>query len=174
MIKHPPRIYWDACAWISFINKEMPSTESTFSDPRFDMCRETLKAAAGGDLEIVTSAFTLAEVCKRTPDATSPAINLAAFFDQPYILLVPIDKAIGLRAQNLQLSGLVKKKPLDAIHLASALVHSVPVFHTFDGGLLNLDQLLTMDDGNVLRICKPTLEKPKPPLLAKMRDGEAS
>lgn len=135
------------------------------------MCRETLKSAARREIEIVTSAFTLAEVCKRVSDASSPAINLPGYFDQPYILLVPIDKAIGLRAQNLQLSGLMKRKPPDAVHLASALVHSVPVFHTFDAGILKLNQLLTMDDGNQLTICMPTREKPEPPLLGAMRSA---
>lgn len=171
MIKHPPRIYLDACAWIAYINRELPGPESSFTEPRYDMCRETLKSAEREEIEIVTSAFTLAEVCKRVPDTLSPAINLPAYFDQPYILLVPVDKAIGLRAQNLQLSGLVKKKPPDAVHLAAALVHSIPVFHTFDAGLLGLNQLLTMDDGNQLTICMPTRENPAPPLLEAMRDA---
>ena len=172
MIKHPPRIYWDACAWIAYINKDMPGLGSPYRDPRFDMCRETLRAAENNETEIVTSAFTLAEVCKRAADPNSPALNLPAFFDQPYILLVPVDKAIGLKAQHLRLSGLVERKPPDAVHLASALVHSVPVFHTFDDGLIRLDKLLTMDDGNQLRICKPTKEKPTPELLKKMQGDE--
>lgn len=149
----------------------MPAPDNTYTDPRFEMCRETLKSAESGEIEIVTSAFTLAEVCKRAPDPAAPAINLPAFFDQPYILLVPIDKAVGLRAQNMQLAGLFGIRPPDAVHLASALVHSIPVLHTFDGKLLDLDRLLTLDDGNQLRICKPTQEKPTPPLLQAMRDA---
>ena len=171
MSKHPPRIYWDACAWISYINKEMNGPGSPYTDPRFEMCRETLKAAETGEIEIVTSAFNLAEVCKRSPDPSAPAINLPAFFDQPYILLVPVDKVVGLRAQNLQLAGLFGIKPPDAVHLASALVHNVPVMHTFDAKLLDLDMRLTLEDGNQLRICKPTKEKPEPPLLEAMRNG---
>ncbi len=142
---------------------------SPYADPRFEMCRETLKAAENGEVEIVTSAFNLAEVCKRSPATSAPAINLPAFFDQPYILLVPVDKVVALRAQNLQLAGLFGVKPPDAVHLASALVHNVPVMHTFDAKLLNLDMRLTLDDGNQLRICKPTKEKPEPPLLEAMR-----
>lgn len=169
--KHPPRVYWDACAWISYINQEMPGLGKTFADARFDLCRETLKDASNGDVEIVTSAFTLAEVCKRQPNPTVPAINLPAFFDQPYILLVPVDKVVGVQAQNLQLAGLYGIKPPDAVHLASALVHNVPTLHTFDTGLLDLDKRLTLADGNQLRICKPTHEKPTPPLLEAMRDA---
>ena len=76
MIKHAPRIYWDACAWISYINQEMPGPKTKFTDPRYDMCRETLKGAISGEIEIVTSAFTLAEVCKRKPDLAAPAIRV--------------------------------------------------------------------------------------------------
>ena len=150
----------------------MPGTGKTFTDPRYDMCRETLKAATDRKIEIVTSAFTLAEVCKRKQDPAAPAINLPAFFDQPYILLVPVDKAIGARAQNLQLAGLYGIKPADAVHLASALVHSVPVLHSFDQDLLDLSNRLTLDNGNQLRICKPTEEKPLLPLLEAIRDAQ--
>lgn len=79
MTKLIPRVYWDACAWISFINKEMPSQQNEIKHPRFEMCRDTLKRAENGDIEIVTSAFTLVEVCKRATDSSSPVINLAGF-----------------------------------------------------------------------------------------------
>ena len=137
------------------------------------MCRETLRKAEAGEFEIVTSAFTLAEVCKRQSDPASPAINLAAFFDQKYILLIPVDKQIGLRAQNLQLAGIGKLKPPDAIHLASALVANVPVFHTFDKGLLALNRQLSLLEGAALSILRPTEEVPMPPLLEAMQHDEA-
>lgn len=163
----PARLYWDACAWIAYIQKEMPSASSTFTEPRYEKCRLTLERAQKGEVEIVTSALTLAEVCKTELDPTSPATHLPAFFDQPYILVVPVDKRIGLHAQSLQLSGLAVKPP-DAVHLASALVWSVPIFQTFDTRLLKLDDALTMADGNMLRIMRPTDELPTPGLLKAM------
>jgi predicted nucleic acid-binding protein len=172
MHKPPPRIYWDACAWIAFINKEMPADGNAITRPRFEMCRDTLKRAESGDIEIVTSAFTLAEVCKRQPDQSSPAINLAAFFDQKYILLVPVDKQIALQAQHLQLAGVIGLKPPDAIHLASALVANVPTFHTFDKKLLGLDKKLTLAEGNELAILRPTEEIPMPELLKAMQPDD--
>jgi predicted nucleic acid-binding protein len=148
----------------------MPAPDNTITDPRFTMCQTVLKRAEAGEIEIATSAFTLAEVCKRRDEAPQN-INLPAFFDQPYILLVPVEKRIGLRAQHLQLSGVGNIKPADAIHLASALVADVPVFHTFDGGLLGLDKVLTLNDGKQLQIVKPTGETPLPGLLAGMQNG---
>ncbi|MBY8822216.1 type II toxin-antitoxin system VapC family toxin [Sphingomonas colocasiae] len=163
-------IYWDACAWIAYIQKEMPGPGKNFTDPRYEMCRETLQRAEKGEYEIATSAFTLAEVCKRPPDPTSPASNLAAFFDQPYIILIPVDKQVGRHAQSLQLAGLAGLKPPDAVHLASAIIWNVSIFHTFDGPLIDLTRKIAMTDGNPLEIMKPTHEIPTPGLLKAMQE----
>lgn len=162
----PARIYWDACAWIAYIQKEMPGPDSSFTEPRYEMCRSVLLSADAGTVEIVTSSYTLAEVCKKAKGPSSPGIDLAAFFNQRYILLTNVDKQVGLKAQNLQLAGVGKLSPQDAVHLASALVANVPVFHTFDADLLALDKVFTLDDGNKMRIVRPTEENPQPGLFA--------
>jgi len=168
----PRMIYWDACAWISYIQKEMPGDGKSFTEPRYEMCKETLKRAEAGEYEIATSAFTLAEVCKRPWDPASPSVNLAAFFDQPYIVLIPVDKQVGRHAQALQLAGLAGLKPPDAIHLASATVWNVATFHTFDGRLIDLTRKITMADGNPLEVMMPTHEIPTPGLLKAMQERE--
>ena len=96
-----------------------------------------------------------------------------SFFDQKYILLVPVDKPIGLRAQFLQLAGIGGLKPPDAVHLASALVWNIPVFHTFDRRLLDLDKKLALGDGADLSIVEPTDEVPKLDLLNWRQSGGA-
>jgi predicted nucleic acid-binding protein len=160
MTKDSSIVYWDACAWIAYIQKEMPGPETQFTEPRYEMCRTILRRAEAGQLEIATSSFTLSEVCKSPMDSTSPALNLPAFFEQRYIVQIVLDKQIGLRAQSLQIAGVTGVKPADAVHLASALVWSVPVFHTFDTKLLDLDKRLTMNDGNQLTIIRPTADEP--------------
>ena len=167
----PTRLYWDACAWIAYIQKEMPGPGSSVTESRYEMCRETLHRAEKGEVEIATSAFTLAEVCKVGADAASPAMNLSAFFDRPYILLIPVDKQVGTQAQSLQLAKIAGLKPPDAVHLASALVWNIPMFQTFDAKLLNLNNLLTSADGNMLEVMRPSEEVPTPPMLDKMRSG---
>jgi predicted nucleic acid-binding protein len=151
----------------------MPSLKNGITERRYEMCRDTLMRAEKGDIEIVTSAFTLAEVCKHNSPVSNPAINLPAFFDQKYILLVPVDKQIAMKAQNLQLAGVGGLKPPDAVHIASALVANVPIFHTFDQKLINLNKKLTLADGNDLLIVKPTEEVPMPGLLKAMQPNEA-
>lgn len=166
-----PRVYWDACAWISYINKELPETHPTIKDRRFELCQRTLKRAEDGEIEIVTSAFTLAEVCKRAENQSGDK-NLAAFFEQPYILVIPLDYEIGRRAQALQQAGFAGLKPPDACHLASALITNTPTFHTFDGPLRKLDGTLANNAGIKLRIVRPTEEIPRPGLLEKMEDDD--
>lgn len=165
MPKSPQRIYWDACSWIAYIQKEMPGGKSKVTEKRFDMCRQTLIRATAGEIEIATSAATLSEVCK--PGKTgSPVANLAAFFNQPYILVVDVDKRVGMRAQGLQLAGISGLKPFDALHVASAQIANADFFHTFDKRLLDLSGQLNCDDGKPLKIVKPTEEIPPPPLFA--------
>lgn len=174
MTKTLPRIYWDANAWIAYIRREMPAADNSITEPRFEMCREVLRRAENGDIEIVTSAFTLAEVCKRRAEPHDPMINLPALFDQRYIVLVPVDKQVGLFAQNLQLTGVGGLKPPDATHLASALVWDVPVFHTFDKSLRALDKNLQSKNGSQLRILMPGEEVPIPGLLKAMQNDESA
>lgn len=50
----------------------------------------------------------------------------------------------------------------------------MPVFHTFDKKLLDLDKKLSLSDGNELRILRPMEELPTPDLLAAMEAPDES
>ena len=153
----PKRIYWDACAWIAFIAEEKSvPLKGGGTENRYAMCLATLEAARKGQYEIVTSAFTLAEVCKNPQVVVSPIDNLPSFFEKSYILIVPVDLSIGRRAQAMQASGLIKLKPPDAVHLASAQRAKVLELHTFDDKILALDGTLVGGDGGQIKICRPT------------------
>ncbi|MCZ4281188.1 PIN domain-containing protein [Kiloniella laminariae] len=164
-----PWVYWDACTWIAYINqeKEIALKDGTVEN-RFSKCLEVLDRANNKKLEIVTSAFTLAEVCKKPEIRDSPLENLTGFFEKSYIVIVPVDMSIGRRAQHMQASGLVSLKPADSIHLASAIRAKVTELHTFDSGILKLDGVVPGFDGKPLKICKPSEGLPLGPLF----DGE--
>ncbi|OYV55474.1 MAG: hypothetical protein B7Z76_09940 [Acidiphilium sp. 20-67-58] len=159
------RIYWDACAWIAYIaeEKDIKLKDGTIEN-RYSMCLNVLDAARKGKIEIVTSAFTLAEVCKSPEVVTSPIDNLPAFFERSYILIVPVDLSIGRRAQSMKTSGVVTLKPADTVHLASAQRAKASELHSFDGKLLDLDGQIVGADGSPLKICKPTKGAPLGPL----------
>ena len=73
------RVYWDACAWIAYIAQEKSvDIGEGNSENRYAMCAEVLRMAQNNKIEIVTSAFTLAEVCKNPEVKDDPLDNLAA------------------------------------------------------------------------------------------------
>lgn len=160
-----PRIYWDACAWIAYIAQEKAvPLKGGGVENRYAMCQSVLQAAKEGKLELVTSCFTLAEVCKNPDVRSSPVDNLPAFFERSFILAVPVDLSIGRRAQYMQASGIVNLKPPDAIHLASAQRAMADEMHSFDGDILGLSEKIVGHDGKPLKICKPGGGLPKMPL----------
>ena len=168
-----PWVYWDACTWIAYINQEKAVVHKDGSvENRFVKCLEVLDQANNKKLEIVTSAFTLAEVCKSPEVRESPLDNLPAFFEKSYIFIVPVDMSIGRRAQSIQVSGLVNLKPPDSIHLASAIRTKVAEMHTFDKGILMLDGLIPGADGKPIKICKPSEGLPLGPLFEGDRNDD--
>lgn len=169
-----PWVYWDACTWIAYINQEKAIIQKSGSpENRFAKCLDILERATRGKLEIVTSAFTLAEVCKSPDVRDSPLDNLPGFFDRSYIVTVPVDMSIGRKAQHMQASGLVRLKPADSIHLASAIRAKVSELHTFDEGILKLDGVIPGADGKPMRICKPSEGTPIGPLFEEVQESGA-
>jgi len=151
------RVYWDACTWLAIVNEERAvfKGEGKPTENRFAMCKNIIDRSEKDEFEIVVSAFTLAEVCKSDEAKTENVSKLPFFLDHDFVLMVPLDKDVGLKAQALQTSGLIGLKPADAVHLASAQRANVLEFHTFDSALLKLDGQIAANNGNAIKICKP-------------------
>ena len=120
----PTSAYWDSCVFIDLLEQ---------TPGRFPVCEDWRSRAEKGDLVIVTSAISLAEVCKLPTTSLLPADQskkILEFFENPYIVLRQVDRAVGELAHELtRTHGL---KPMDAIHVATALLMRVDVFHTYD------------------------------------------
>ncbi|WP_338834591.1 type II toxin-antitoxin system VapC family toxin [Bradyrhizobium septentrionale] len=157
------RVYWDACSWIALIQKEKILQPGGAVEDREMMCKSVIEAARKNRLEIATSAFCLAEVCK-TPDMRlgSSSDRIAEFFENDFILITALDTVVGHRARKLMTGGYAGLKPPDAVHIATALILNVDEMHTFDDALLALDGRLDKDDGTKLEICKPSAGDPTP------------
>lgn len=160
----PKRFYWDSCAWIAFIQQEKTLLGDGRTEDRESMCRSVLVAAKNQKAEIVTSALTLAEVCKFPGSASKAAAKFPDFLELDYVLLVPVDRVVGEKARELMQGGIARLKPPDAIHAATAIIANAEALHTFDDRLLSLDRLLTRADGSKLGICKPDAGEPELPL----------
>ena len=136
------------------------------------MARAIIEAAKKDVFEILSSTFSLAEVCKH-PDKEATSDKLAAFFESDYILLVNVDRFVAETAGALMMryAGL---KPADAVHLATACVSpGVEQMHTFDDRLLKLDDLIDKADGTKLKICKPDAGAAPAPLLDAAQNTKA-
>jgi predicted nucleic acid-binding protein len=151
----PNRFYWDACAWIAFIQKETVEPPGGQAEDRESMCRSVLIAAKAGKVESATSTLSLVEVCKDPASASEAASRFHEFLELEYVLLVTLDRAIGEKARELMQGGYSGLKPLGATHLATAIVANAHEMHTFDRKLLDLDGLLAKAGGLNLKICKP-------------------
>jgi predicted nucleic acid-binding protein len=124
--------YWDAVTFLGWLSEEPDKVPE---------CRPVLEAAEAGNIAIVTSALTIAEVLwlkgHRKVDA-SHARKIEAFFRHSWIIVREVDRFVAEDARELVWNKNVK--PKDAIHLATALRQDVSFdqFDTFDRDLIKL------------------------------------
>lgn len=88
MAKTIKRVCWDACTWIALIQDEkIRGSSGQVTEDRGAMCRAVIEQAKRGKIEIVTSALSLAEVCKNRDIKDTDASKIAAFFEHEFVLL---------------------------------------------------------------------------------------
>jgi predicted nucleic acid-binding protein len=169
------RYYWDACAWIAFIQQERG---------RFEELNYFVDEARAGRVELWTSNFTLAEVFKRPCDGQQKGLTIVddtqfeGFILQDVVTRVQVDFDVGTLARRLMRAYPEITKPQDAIHLGTPLLHNVDELHTFDrANLTGLSGKIKRKDGNKLKICHPP-KRPAPTIdlftvNVKAPDGQA-
>lgn len=121
----PSKIYWDSCCFIGLLQDEKDKAPALA-----DLCQK----AAADELVIVTSALTIAEVCKLPGTALQPddqAKKILEFFENPYVVVRALDRLIGERANTIARQQGIK--PPDAVHLATGILAGCEVFYTYDG-----------------------------------------
>ena len=158
------KVYWDTCVWLGLINQE---------PDKLKRCEYVLSQARAKELEIWTSAFTLAEVYKITVEGKAQSlpdnkdIEFESYIEQDFLVVAQVDIDLGVMARRLLRRHPPLKKPPDAIHLATAVFHNLDEFHTFDDkNILPLNGLVNRADGVSLQICYP----PEPPPLTQQLD----
>jgi len=134
------RAYLDACVYLAVIKNE---------EGRAPVCKAVLDAASAGRITLVASPILRVETSRirnvgQVTDEQQEVID--RFFDHPFIEWVDCDDFVSREARELGKG--YSLKPMDAIHLASALVGRADVLLTYDGRLLKVKR----DD---LRVTKP-------------------
>jgi predicted nucleic acid-binding protein len=135
---------------------------------RDTVCRAIIDEAKKGKVEILTSTLSFVEVCKKSDVRTVGEDKIGAFFENDFILPMNLDRIVGEHARLLMTSGYTGLKPLDAVHLASAVLGQATEMHTFDDKLLKLNGYVDRVDGGKLKICLPDFGDKLPPLLSQM------
>ncbi len=146
-------VYWDANAFLALINNDKTAEE-------MEGCNAVWNAGVGGQLFLVTSTLTNAEVIymKGTPKLDPAKRTLVSnFFRQEFIIQHPLTRKISELARDVDWDTSVK--PKDAAHVATAAFYKVRIFHTFDGPLLKLGSVNV--EGFTVECRKPIWQRQK-------------
>ena len=142
------RAYWDASTWIKLISNKQD--QQAVKD-RWH-CRQFFEEALNGRRQLLTSAVSIVEVLRVEiePGVSPPPIppevkeRIVALFDEPYVVLIPLDPARAQEARDLRWR-FPWLKTVDAIHVASAVYAQADVLHTFDGEGGQPRRMLSLD-----------------------------
>lgn len=142
--------YWDAVVWLGILKEEPDKVDTGI---------QLLSEARDGEFQIVTSAITLTEVVHlRTFQRLTPVVEakIKAFFEHEFIAIRNVDRRTAEKARELMWRYHDQKlRHQDAIHVATAALANVDVLNTYDDDLLNLDDQILCDNGDLLHIAKP-------------------
>jgi predicted nucleic acid-binding protein len=122
-------IYWDSMCFTYRLKRQKENIETL---------EPITQAAQDGNIVLVTSIFTMAEVaCVSDSDtAEEQERQIELFFENDYIYPIPFDVAICKKSRELV--RLCHLKGKDAVHVASALsVPDVSSLHTHDKKVIN-------------------------------------
>lgn len=125
----PPRRLWCSCAILYYL----AGRQEAHPD-----CQQILDQGERGQLEIMVSVLAEAEVAKleggRDDDAE---LRIREFFGRNYVIRAGLEVAIAREARRLvrTYAGI---KPLDAVHIATALHHKVPILETYDTDMMKI------------------------------------
>jgi len=123
------KIYWDSDCFLGHFQAE---------DGKVEKCDGVLQKAARGEVLIVTSALTLAEVLWMREQPKLPkgkAEIVQRFFRRSYIRIYNVSRKLSEAAQVLVWENSIK--PKDAIHVATALHLGADALETFDKKLIS-------------------------------------
>ncbi|MCD6218046.1 PIN domain-containing protein [bacterium] len=144
--------YWDSDCFLGMLKGE--------SDKK-DLCKTVLEEAKEGNIMIVTSALTIAEVLYikgKSPIPVKDKDKVVLFFRSDYIAVKNVTIHIAEFAREIVWSFGIK--PKDAIHISTAMIDKIKLFNTFDEHLLSKNIIA----GNpALVIEKPQVNQPKLP-----------
>jgi hypothetical protein len=145
-----PRIYFDACVIIDMAEFEAKGTVQEGRENQVLTCKNALRAARAGKLNIYTSTLSIPECTGIGREETLPSAKAKAFLEMLLISgksgvrLVQQTISISRQARDLRWVYEMKLKGADSVHVASALSMRCSEIWTGDKGIAKRPQLLDM------------------------------
>lgn len=137
MPDEPKRVYWDACVFLHYI-EGAPQWMQTLDSLLEDASETKGLVIFTSTMSIVEVAFAQTERESKALDSTVEAAIDALWNDRAAVKLVEFNEIIAREARGLMRRAVAvgrHLKPMDAIHLATAVNRQVDDFHTTDGPL---------------------------------------
>ena len=151
-------IYWDACVFLSYINKHAG---------RFEVIAAVLEDAepADGEIELITSFLSVVEVAYGLTEQQGKVLSadVEAKIDKLWLPDSPVKPVEVYWHVTTDARGLIREamiqgwslRAADATHLATARQMGASEFHTYDKDLFKYEKMTD------LRICEPYTGKPR-------------
>jgi predicted nucleic acid-binding protein len=143
MTGRPAIVYWDSSIFLSYVNREEDRVSRVVTSLE--------RATPDGDLEIVTSVLSVAEVAssyswlEAAEDYQLNEQRADLLWDDNRFTLQDLDYEIALDARDFVRAAREQRlglKPADAVHLATARALRADVVHTFDRRLFQYSSWL--------------------------------
>jgi predicted nucleic acid-binding protein len=128
------RLYIDSCYFIDAIKYRIgvaPDPDRLRDNQYIYDC---LKAARAGEIEVVTSTLTLAEVrrAESTPDDNVKRLIRSVLTSGRIVTLAEVTQSVGEKARDLHWDYGINLSGADAIHVATAIITGCKEFLTLD------------------------------------------
>ncbi|MCC6124140.1 MAG: PIN domain-containing protein [Pirellulales bacterium] len=136
-----PLICWDSCICLAWFQNE--------TDKALDMIQTMLDKISKGELNLLLSAVSFAEVIDRAKDS-KPGTEFEGFVKRPNVTVANVDERVGriariIREDALQAhdAGKLKQgvKIPDALITATAVLYKATELHTYDSVLREYGEL---------------------------------
>ena len=149
-----PRIYWDTCAWLGFLNGEPDKKREL--EIVYEKARKTKYELWTSALSVVETRRLKSEEQLPKPLDKATGEIIRDLFRQRFVFVVPLTLVISEELRDIFRATPKLGKWQDSVHLATALAWDADVLHTYDhDDLLHLSMKLTCKNGELLPICYP-------------------
>lgn len=129
-----PRIYIDSCYFIDAIKSRAGFSVDPDRSRDLAYVKACLEAVRAGDIEVITSTLTIAEVrrAEGAPDDNVKRLIRSVLTSGRLVKLAEVTQSVGEKARDLHWDHGINLSGADAIHVATAIITECKELLTID------------------------------------------